>query len=127
MYKDQRLAGAKADAWKAGIPELVVDYLASTYHTSKLPTTDGLVKYLNDSGFSTKLESVGSGTSRATVGRWLTDFKKIMRRRGLIQAARIRKTSVGQNPATNPVANDDQTGLTSADTRTQELHEGFED
>ena len=50
MYKDQRLVGAKADAMKAGIPELVVDVIVSIYHKSKLPTTDGLVKYLNSWG-----------------------------------------------------------------------------
>jgi hypothetical protein len=88
MYKDQRLAGAKADALRAGIPELVVDVIVSFYHKSKLPTTDALVKYLNSSGDSTKLESAGQGTSRATIGRWLTEFKKIMRRRGLIQNSR---------------------------------------
>jgi len=132
MYKDQRLAGTKSDALKAAIPELVVDTIVSFYHKSKLPTTDGLVKNLNSSGIATKLESAGHGTSRATVGRWLKDVKGIMRRRGLIQNTRSpKKNAKGQladNSAGvenfNSAAN--QSGLTSADTRTQELPEGSE-
>jgi len=126
MYKDQRLAGAKTDALKAGTPELVVDVIVRFYHTSKMPTTDGLVKYLNSSGDSTKLESAGKGTSRATIGRWLTDFKAIMRRRGLIQNARSPKINSKDNLADNSESAADQSGLTSADTRTQELPEGSE-
>jgi len=133
MYKDQRLAGAKADALKAGIPELVVDVVVRLYHTSKMPTTDGLVKYLNSSGDSTKLESAGQGTSRATIGRWLTEFKKIMRRRGLIQNSRPPKIEAKGQLADNSAGVEnfnsaaDQSGLTTADTRTQELPEGAED
>lgn len=91
-----------------------------------MPTTDGLVKYLNSSGDSTKLKSAGKGKSRATIGRWLTDFKAIMRRRGLIQNTRSPKINAKDNPADNSDSAADQSGLTSADTRTQELPEGSE-
>jgi hypothetical protein len=128
MYKDQRLACAKADALKAKIPELVVDTIVSFHHASKLPTTDGLVKYLNSSGLATKLEAAGNGTSRATVGRWLATFKQIMRRRGLIQQTSRKAKSVADSTGGENISNaPSESGQPPADTRAQELPEGSED
>jgi len=129
MYKDPKLGAAKADALKAGIPESVVDVIVSIYHKSKMPTVDGLVKYLNSGGFTTKLESEGLGTSRPTIGRWLYEFKKIMRRRGLIHDTRSPKKDLKDERVDISAESDDvkpgadQSGLTAADTRAQELPE----
>jgi hypothetical protein len=140
MYKDERLAGAKADALKAGIPELVVDTIVSHYHAKKLPTTDGLLKYLNDSGFTAKLESEGHGTSRATVGRWLRGFKRIMVWRGFSVKSRLRTPAPASEPPEpqpvqrneddpesdgpgeeNNLSADEKTGRTSHDAGAHEL------
>ena len=123
MYKDPRLAGAKAEALKAGIPELVVDEIVSFYLKVKMPTTDGLMKSANTGGITTKLEAEGYGTSRASFGRWLANFKKILRQRGVIQAVGINPKSAQKQQAVN-FAKADASDQTAADTRAQELPEG---
>jgi hypothetical protein len=126
MYKDERLAGAKSEALKAGIPELVVDAIVSQYHKIKMPTTDGLIKYLNSSGISTKLEASDRGTSRSAIARWLGAFKGIMYNRGLIERTRLKRNSGGQNLEANYAPDENKTGRTSASTLEQELSEGSE-
>ena len=123
MYKDPRLAGAKAEALKAGIPELVVDEIVSIYLKFKMPTTDGLMKSANTGGITTKLEAGGRGTSRSSFGRWLADFKKILRRRGVIQGVSINPKSAQKQQAVI-CAKADASDQTAADTRAQELPEG---
>lgn len=88
MYKDERMQPAKADALKAGVPELVVDVIVSLYYGGKFPTVDQLDKYLHNAGYSAKLKAAGLGSSRATIGRWLRDFRNILIRRGVVVGSR---------------------------------------
>ena len=136
FYRDPRLRKARVDAINAGLPELFVDTIAGKMHMGeKFPTTDILHRYLSNPLLAKKLGAAeGKLFSRATIGRWLTEFKMILQRRGFpIQKYRVRNTMLKDNPSEpsegfagdgeNP-QDEDEKGKTKPDTRDQELPEG---
>jgi hypothetical protein len=129
MYKNPRLADARSEAMRAGVPELVVDAMVRNMHVLKFPTTDRLLKELYATGAMKGLKA----TSRATVGRWHGIFRRILVRHGLIEPYRVR--SAGTKPKQSissekhpsdgdDVAKTEETGQTKRDSRRQELTEG---
>lgn len=136
FYRDPRLRKARVDAINAGLPELFVDTIAGKMHMGeKFPTTDILHRYLSNPLLAKKLGAAeGKLFSRATIGRWLTEFKMILQRRGFpIPKYRVRNTMLKDNPSEpsegfagdgeNP-QDEDEKGKTKPDTRDQELPEG---
>ena len=90
MYKDERLAKAKAEGIRQKIPELVIERISAEYLGSKFPTKDRLYKTLITSGDLNKLRKQKRGISLAQIARHLKKFRKIMERGGFIEKKRIR-------------------------------------
>jgi hypothetical protein len=134
MYKDGRVANAKSEALRAGVPELVVDVIVSEFMAQKFPTTGTLMKKLNNAGNMKKLESEGHGTSRATIARWLKTVRITMVQNGVIEKFRVRfedlpvapSRSISKRGKAGGISLEEgEAGLTKCDTRGQELGEEY--
>lgn len=88
MYKDERLAKAKADGLRQKIPELVIDRIVAAHLSSGFPAIDHFFKTLATSGDINALHKNRRGSSRAQIARHLHNFRKIMERNGLIEKRR---------------------------------------
>ena len=95
MYRDDRVASARAEALKLNVPDLLIDTITAIYHKEKFPTIDKLLRYVHSSQIAPKLKAARRGTSRANVARWLKIVRKQFERRGLIQprAAALKKAA----------------------------------
>jgi hypothetical protein len=132
MFKDERTSKAKADALKAGVPELVVNAIVREKFLHGFPRIGTLINCLSTSGDLNKLEAAGHGRSRATVARWLRVMRNIMVKYGHVEKYRTRCVANPAKPSTSPETFCDaeaglpqggNTGLTQCDTRGQELTE----
>ena len=83
LNRNPRMATARAEAIKAGIPEVVILEIQKINFGSKFPTTDMLFKRFQGTTLRNKLTAGEHGLSRATIGRWLTTFKTILRKHGI--------------------------------------------